>query len=46
LPNWSHKPIDNIISDYIKRLPLYKTIESYRGRPPLYLPLGKTVGAT
>ncbi len=20
---WSHKPIDNIISDYIKRLPLY-----------------------
>ena len=22
LSNWSHKPIDNIISDYIKRLPL------------------------
>jgi hypothetical protein len=21
--NWSHKPIDNIISDPIKRLPLY-----------------------
>jgi hypothetical protein len=36
--NWSHKPIDNIISDPIKRLPLYlKTDKTSRNLSKILL---------